>query len=194
MFFVWLIFTAVCLCLYCCVLHVRMRVACLLTYEATFQYPVFVFFGIVPLSAWHPCLRRLHSRGFFSAISVPHVTHVMSVCAGVTRQFLLRLHNRASATTLLCIQLVCTCASRTPFPKPCLCAEKPQFRACIRCSSVPPVPAFGFLRGHTGYDSSCPWCQTPSARGCGGCYSSCLCFYMPVRPESLKLWLSDLCH
>ena len=114
MFFVWLIFSAVCLCLNCCLLHIRTREARLLTYEATFQYPVFVFFGTVPLEARHPCLWRLHSRGFFSAISVPQVTHMMFACVGVTRQFLLRLNNRASSITLLCVQLVCTRASRTP--------------------------------------------------------------------------------
>ena len=119
-FFVWLIFSAVCLCLNCCLLHVRTREARVLTYEATFQYPVFLFFGTVPLEARHPCLRRLHSRGFFSAISVPHVTRVMSVCAGITRQFLLRLHNRASFVTLLCVQLVCTRASRTPRSRNCV--------------------------------------------------------------------------
>ena len=118
-FFVWLIFSAVCLCLNCCLLHVRTREARLLTYEATFQYPVFVSFGTVPLEARHPCLRRLHSRSFFSAISVPHVTHVMSACVVVIRQFLLRL-NRASSITLLCVQLVCTRASRTPRSHNCV--------------------------------------------------------------------------
>ena len=165
MFFVWLIFTAVCLCLYCCVLHIRTREARLVTYEATFSVSCLCVLRDRASRSPHPCLWRLHFHGFFSAIHVPHVTHAMSLYAGVTRQFLFRLHNRASATTLLCIQLVCTRASRTPIPKPCLCAEKLQFRACIRCSSVHPVPAFACLRRHAGCDSTCLWCQMPVREG-----------------------------
>ena len=131
-----------------------------------FQFPVFVFFG-----------------------TVPHVTHAMSLCGGVTRQFLFRLHNRASATTLLCIQVVCTRASRTPIPKPYLCAKSRN--------SVPvyaSVPCVLYLHSLVSGDTlavtlrACG-ARCLSVRGCGGCDSSCLCFYTPVPLDTLKLWL-----
>ena len=153
-----------------------------------------MFFGTVPLEARHPCLWRLHFRGFFSAIHVPHVTHAMSLCGGVTRQFLFRLHNRASATTLLCIQVVCTRASRTPIPKPYLCAKSRN--------SVPvyaSVPCVLYLHSLFSGDTlavtlrACG-ARCLSVRGCGGCDSSCLCFYTPVPLDTLKLWLFHFYH
>ena len=43
--------------------------------------------------------------------------------------------------------------------------QKSQFRACIRCSSVRPVPAFACRRRHAGCDSTCLWCQMPVREG-----------------------------
>ena len=189
MFFVWLIFSAVCLCLYCCVLHIRTREARLVTYEATFSVSCLCVLRDRASRSPHPCLWRLHFRGFFSAIHVPHVTHAMSLCGGVTRQFLFRLHNRASATTLLCIQVVCTRASRTPIRKSYLCDESrnsvPVY-AAVLCV----LYLHSLVSGDTlAVTLRACGARRPSVRGCGGCDSSCLCFYTPVPLDTLKLWL-----
>ena len=173
----------------CCLLHVRTREARLLTYVVTFQFPVFVCFRTVPREARQPCLWRLQSHGFSASMHVPHVTHAMSLWAGVTRKFLFRLHNRASATTLLCVQVVCTRAPRTPIRKPYLC-DKSRNSVPVYAAVLCVLYLHSLVSGDTlAVTLRACGARRPSVRGCGGCDSSCLCFYMPVPLDTLKLWL-----
>ena len=165
MFFVWLIFTAVCLCLYCCVLHIRTREACLVTYEATFSVSCL-------------CVLRDHASRSPASVSVeaslPWLLFHYSCTSRDTRDV-----SMWWCHTAVSLQTTQPCLCHHSFVRPgglypCLenanskavpVRQKPQFRACIHCSSVLPVRAFVLLRGHTGYDSSCPWCQTSVHEG-----------------------------
>ena len=79
----------------------------------------------------------------------------------------------ASATSLFCIQRICTCASRMPIRKPYWCVVKPQFHVCIGFSSIPPLAAFTPLGRHAACDSLCLRC------------------YTTVPQDTVKLLLSD---
>ena len=154
MFFVWLIFIAVCLCLNCCLLHVRTREARILMYEATFQYLVFVFFGTMPLEARHPCSAEA---------SLPWLLFRYFCTSRDTRDVCLCwCHTAVSLETAQ----PCLCHHSFVHPAglyPCLeNSEKPQLRDCIRFSSVSPIRAFACLRRHVGCGSTCLWCRRPS--------------------------------
>ena len=187
-FFVWLIFTDVCLCLYCCVLHIRTREARLVTYEATFL----VF-----------CLCVLRDRASRSPASVsveaslPWLLFRYSCTSRDTRDV-----SMWWCHTVVSLQTTQPCLCHHSFVHPgglYLCLENANSKyLCDKSrNSVPvyaAVPCVLYLHSLVSGDTlavtlrACG-ARRLSVRGCGGYDSSCLCFYMPVPLDTLKLWL-----